>query len=134
MSPNDQQDRAEVERRLPADGAYVSVVRTTTAGLAARLDFTIDEIEDLRIAIGEACAVVLAEAAAGSDLRCTFALTPGVMTLAVTVATEGRASPDRDSFAWQVLDTLATSAEAVADQGRFTVRLTKQSLLADTEI
>ena len=43
--------RADVELRLPADGAYVSVLRTTTAGLAARLDFTIDDIEDLRIAV-----------------------------------------------------------------------------------
>ena len=32
---------------LPADSAYLSVLRTATAGLAARLDFTIDEIEDL---------------------------------------------------------------------------------------
>ena len=37
--------RADVELRLPADGAYASVLRTTTAGLAARLDFTIDSIE-----------------------------------------------------------------------------------------
>ena len=41
--------RADVELRLPADSAYASVLRTTTAGLAARLDFTIDDIEDLRI-------------------------------------------------------------------------------------
>ena len=39
--------RADVELRLPADGAFVSVLRTTAAGLAARLDFTIDDIEDL---------------------------------------------------------------------------------------
>ena len=43
-----------VEVRLPALSAYVSVLRTVTAGLAARLDFTLDEIEDLRIAIDEA--------------------------------------------------------------------------------
>src|SRR4029078_7207541 len=60
--------RADVELRLPADGVYVSVVRTTTAGLAARLDFLIDDIEDLRIAVGEACAMVLPEAEAGTDL------------------------------------------------------------------
>ena len=59
---------ADVELRLPADSAYVSVLRTTTAGLAARLDFTIDDIEDLRIAVGEASAMVLPEADAGSDL------------------------------------------------------------------
>ena len=47
---------------MPADTAYVAVLRTTTAGLAARLDFTLDDIEDLRIAVGEACAMVLEQA------------------------------------------------------------------------
>ena len=41
-----------MELRLPADSAYLAVLRTTTAGLAARLDFTLDDIEDLRIAVG----------------------------------------------------------------------------------
>ena len=50
-----------VEIRLPADSAYLSVLRTATAGLAARLDFTLDEIEDLRIAVDEACALLLAD-------------------------------------------------------------------------
>ena len=48
-----------------------------TAGLAARLDFTVDDIEDLRIAVGEACALVLPEAAPGGDLEAEFRLTPG---------------------------------------------------------
>ena len=78
-----------MELRLPADGAYASVLRTTTAGLAARLDFTIDDIEDLRIAAGEAGALVLPEADEGSDLVCEFFLAPGRLTLrlSVTVAT-----------------------------------------------
>ena len=43
------QDRVTIQ--MPAEGAYLSVLRTATAGLAARLDFTLDEIEDLRIAV-----------------------------------------------------------------------------------
>ena len=46
--------------RCQARDAYLSVLRDATAGLAARLDFTLDEIEDLRIAIDEACAMLLA--------------------------------------------------------------------------
>ena len=41
----------QVTVRMPADGAYLSVLRTATAGLAARLDFTLDDIEDMRIAV-----------------------------------------------------------------------------------
>lgn len=63
-----------VEVRLPAAGAYLSVLRTATAGLAARLDFTLDEIEDLRIAVDEACAILLQQAVAGSVLSCEFRL------------------------------------------------------------
>ncbi|MFD0854991.1 anti-sigma factor, partial [Actinomadura adrarensis] len=50
--------RDVVTVKLPAAGAYLSVLRTATAGLAARLDFTLDEIEDLRIAVDEACAML----------------------------------------------------------------------------
>ena len=41
---------------MPANGTYLAVLRTATAGLAARLQMTLDEIEDLRIAVDEACA------------------------------------------------------------------------------
>jgi serine/threonine-protein kinase RsbW len=118
---------ADVELRLPTDSAYVSVLRTTTAGLAARLDFTIDDIEDLRIAVGEASAMVLPEAAEGSDLHCTFHLSPGELTIGVSVTTGGEIEPDYDSFAWQVLSTLASSAEVDQSEGRFMVRLTMRS-------
>jgi serine/threonine-protein kinase RsbW len=119
--------RADVELRLPADGVYVSVVRTTTAGLAARLDFLIDDIEDLRIAVGEACAMVLPEADLESDLVCSYYLAPGRLTVEVAVTASSPEGPEYDSFAWQVLSTMATRAEADASGGRFAVRLTMES-------
>ena len=67
-APADQAARDKVNVRMPADGAYLSVLRTATAGLAARLDFTLDEIEDMRIAVDEACAMPLSQAIPGSYL------------------------------------------------------------------
>ena len=122
------EQRADVELRLPADSAYVSVLRTTTAGLAARLDFPIDDIEDLRIAVGEASAMVLAEADPDSDLVCRFYMLPGELTVTVVVTSaSGVVEPNYDSFAWQVLTTLATSAAADASDGQFTVTMTMVS-------
>ncbi|MGV3562708.1 MAG: anti-sigma factor [Nocardioides sp.] len=115
--------RPDVELRLPADGAYVSVLRTLTAGLAARLDFTIDDIEDLRIAVGEACAMVLPEADPGSDLTGRFALAPGRLVISVAVTASQPAPPDHDSFAWQVLTTLASSATMSTTEGELVVTL-----------
>ena len=100
-------DRPDVELRIPADSAYLAVLRTATAGLAARLDFTLDDIEDLRIAVDEACAMVLPAGAADSDLTCTFDLD------AATADRRGQRRsatpprpPNRDGFAWTVLAAL----------------------------
>ena len=122
--------RPDVELRLPADSAYVSVLRTTTAGLAARLDFTIEDIEDLRIAVGEASAVVLPEADEASDLVCRFHMSPGELTITVTVTVSEPTTPDYDSFAWQVLSTLATHASVESGGGELTVQMTMASDLA----
>ena len=119
--------RADVELRLPADRAYASVLRTTTAGLAARLDFPIDDIEDLRIAVGEASAMALAEAETGTDVTCRFFQGAGELTVAVSVHVDGAVEPDYDSFAWQVLTTLASSATAESTDSDFTVTLTMVS-------
>ncbi|MGI8522424.1 MAG: anti-sigma factor [Nocardioides sp.] len=115
--------RADVELRLPAEGAYVSVLRTTTAGIAARLDFLIDDIEDLRIAVGEACAMVLPLAAPGGDVTASYLLASDSITVTVAVEAELPGPPDYDSFAWQVLSTLA-DASADSSSGRFAVTLT----------
>ena len=124
--------RPDVELRLPADSAYVSVLRTTSAGLAARLDFTIDDIEDLRMAVGEASALVLPEAEPGSDVTCEFFLRPGELTLQVGVPARQPTPPDQDSFAWQVLTTLATKASASTDDHRLTITLSVQSALQES--
>ena len=126
--------RADVELRLPADGAYASVLRTTAAGLAARLDFTIDDIEDLRMAAGEAHAMVLAEADDTADLTCEFFLGQGSLTLRMSVPATNPGQPDYESFGWQVLSTLAAEVAAEASPERFTVTLTTVSdLLAATD-
>jgi serine/threonine-protein kinase RsbW len=122
--------KADVSLRVPADGAYVSVLRTMTAGLAARLDFTVDDIEDLRIAVGEACALVLPEATPGGDLEAEFRQTTGSLTVSIRVPTDSRAEPDYESFAWQVLSTLATEATADADDQHLEVTFTTDSSLA----
>ena len=107
----------QVTVRLPAEGAYLSVLRTATAGLAARLDFTLDEIEDLRIAVDEACAMLLSQAVPGATLECAFTLGHDVMTIAVTVACLAPQQPATDTFAWTVLTALAGSVDAHVGPG-----------------
>jgi len=101
-----------VEVRIPAEGAYLSVLRTATAGLAARLDFTLDEIDDLRIAVDEACAILLQKAVPGSGLTCRFELRGGALGVDISVPTLDGKSPARDTFAWTVLAALVGQVDA----------------------
>jgi len=111
-SPTDRGAADYVHVRMPAESAYLSVLRTATAGLAARLDFTLDEIEDLRIAIDEACAMLLAQAIPGTDLECGFELEADEVTITVSVTAAQARMPARDTFAWTVLSALAGSVDS----------------------
>ncbi|MFF0657111.1 MULTISPECIES: ATP-binding protein [Micromonospora] len=113
-----------VHLTVPADGGYLGVLRTATAGLAARLQFALDEIEDLRIAVDEACAMLLAIATRDAELECRFAVTEDALTVEVTVPTvRGATLPSESSFAWKVLTALTTGANANASGGRATISL-----------
>jgi serine/threonine-protein kinase RsbW len=116
-----------VEVRLPAQGAYLSVLRTATAGLAARLDFTLDEIEDLRIAVDEACAILLQQAVPGSVLSCEFRLVGDALRVTVSAPTTDGRAPERDTFAWTVLSALAGEVESsVAEDRTVSISLHKK--------
>ena len=119
--------RDVVTLRLPAAGAYLSVLRTATASLASRLDFTIDDIEDLRIAVDEACAMLLTQAVPGADLECSFELTGDAIAVSVAVLTLDGQEPSRDTFAWTVLTALAGEVDSSVDtENRVTLSLRKR--------
>jgi serine/threonine-protein kinase RsbW len=112
---------------LPASSAYLSVLRTATAGLAARLQFTLDEIEDLRIAVDEACAMLLADGESEEhDLTCRFELATDLIMVTVSVSAGRPSLPSRDTFAWQVLTALAGAVDASVVDDQLTIQLTKR--------
>ena len=109
---------------VPADVGYLGVLRTATAGLAARLHFALDEIEDLRIAVDEACAMLLAVASRGAELECRFSVTDDALSVEVAVNTvRGARLPAESSFAWKVLTALTTAASATVETDRASIRL-----------
>jgi len=117
----------EVIVRIPAEGAYLSVLRMVTAGLAARLNFTVDEIEDLKIAVDEACAMLLAQAVPGSDIVVAFNVEVDALRVQVTVTTLDGQAPSRETFSWTVLTALAGEVDASVDpENRVTIVLHKQ--------
>ena len=114
-----------VSMTVPADVAYVSTLRLAAASLAARCDLTVDDIEDLRLPVDEACALLLPHATPGSAIAAHFELSSGHLLVETSVATDDAAEPDREGFAWTVLDALTNSLHVPAQDGRLTIALTK---------
>src|SRR3954462_12071521 len=84
---------AVVELTVPAHTSFLGVVRTATAGLAARLSFTLDEIEDLRIAVDEACVMLLAPPRPPHTDEATLTCRFRVLVDALAVTVSGRVGP-----------------------------------------
>lgn len=115
-----------VELRVPASSAFVAVLRSVAAGLAARCDLTLDEIEDLRIAVDEACALLLPLATARTHLSAEFRLSNGQLTIDASVPGRPGELPSRDGFGWTVLNALATEVDVRVEGERVTITLTKR--------
>lgn len=71
----DSKPLAEVELNIPSRPEYVGVARLAILGVASRMRFSYDEVEDIRLAVGEACTRSIDRLNGGADshainLRC----------------------------------------------------------------
>ena len=96
-----------VEIRTAASASLIPTVRAVASDLAARADFDLDTISDLRMAVDEACATLVGLASPGSLLCCTFEVRAERIDVAAQVQTPADAALPTDSFGWRVLETLA---------------------------
>jgi serine/threonine-protein kinase RsbW len=62
-----------VELRIPAEPEWVGVARLAAAGIASRLDLPIEDLEDLKLAVAEACNCCIQNGGSG-DLRIDYEL------------------------------------------------------------
>jgi serine/threonine-protein kinase RsbW len=101
---------AAVEIRLTAGSEYLSTVRAVAADLALQQDMTLDEVDDLRLAVDEACSMLVPLAAPGAVLKCRFSLAEQEIRVHCSVRSANGGRPPMDGFPWQVLITLADDA------------------------
>lgn len=112
----------EVRLGLPAQPGFVQVARLTVTAVAARVGFSYDEIEDLRIAVGEVGNVLVAP---GSEARLTVRVTASDRRITVDVVREPAGPPvEVGELSDQILRAVTDDVEVDADAGRIT--FTKQ--------
>ncbi|MGO9872524.1 MAG: ATP-binding protein [Acidimicrobiia bacterium] len=58
-----------VELRIPADPAYVRIARLAAGDMGGRAGFSVDELDDVRLAVDEVCATLIAAGGHLLELR-----------------------------------------------------------------
>jgi serine/threonine-protein kinase RsbW len=132
LAPSDRTDQTNVDDDVvslvvPADGGYLGVLRTATAGLAARLQYTLERIEDLRIAVDEACAMLLVITPPDAELTCRFEIGPQQLRIAISAPIkDGARLPSPTSWPWHVLTSLTAEASAELTASEATIWMVSQ--------
>ena len=120
-----------VEVHIHADPALIPSVRAVAADLAARADFDLDAVSDLRMAVDEACSALVGLAASGGRLRVGFNVGDGTIEVVCHVPVDGERTLRQDTFGWRVLATLTDAAEVVdGEPGSLGIRLRKDRFAA----
>jgi serine/threonine-protein kinase RsbW len=116
-----------IELTLPMRPELLVLVRFTAATLAARAEFSLEEIEDLRLAADEICLSLTGGESAGSmELR--FTSEDDSIEISCTVDIDAVAAPSSDDpkgeWSLQILDALvdAHGRETVGERCRAWLR------------
>jgi len=115
----------QVEVRLPAAPEYVAALRTFVTALAAESELSVDDVEDMQIALDESCALLLPHAQPGGRLSVHVELAPSGMGVVVSVPAGPAAIPDRDGFSWTVLSAVADEMHVTSGSGTLAIRFGK---------
>ena len=114
---------ATIHISVPAQAEYVGLVRSTSAHVAAQCDLTMDQIEDLRLAVNEAFAF-LVDPTSDSNIDITFVVDGSTLSITLTSA-HAVQEPDRNSFGWTVLSALVNEvASSRNEHGHIIIELT----------
>ena len=72
-----------IELRMPSKAEWVRVARLAIAGIASRLDFTMEEVEDLKLAVAEAYTNCIQHAGDSGEVRIACEVFPAGLTITV---------------------------------------------------
>lgn len=120
-------ERDEVRLAVPATPEFLRLARVTATGLASRLGFTYDEVEDLRLAIDELCFALIGTKGREGSVNLRYEILPG----ALQVQGEGTFNGGPQvhgltDLSERILDALVDEHELAHEDGRPSFRLLKR--------
>lgn len=117
--------RPQADLRIPTDPRLLRVARVTAAAMAADLPFTVQDIEDLRVAVDELAAALIEGCGADDTLELRFTVEGDEVTVVGRVAGAG-APPPLHPVAVDLLGLVAQHHELGADGDDRVFRFSKR--------
>jgi len=99
-----------VRLHVPASHAHLTIVRSTVAASVARQGVTVDDVDDLRLAAHEACALLIEDAVAHALISLALLVEGNTVRMRCTTPTRRTDPLPDDTLSWTVLSALVTSA------------------------
>jgi len=109
-------DGDEVRLSMPASPHLLRVARLTAAGLAGRLGFSFDEIEDVKIAVDELCFAVVGSKGRPGTLTLRYVLHADSLTIEGSGPGDGTPGPEPTEFSSQILNAVVDE-HALSQEG-----------------
>ena len=108
------QDGRRVERlelRVPTTATQLPAVRAMAGDLAMRMDYDLDAVEDLRLAVDEACAILSTIVLGDAPLTVVFETTRAGLHIDAWVPAATGVEVPTDGFGWVVLAALVDTVD-----------------------
>jgi serine/threonine-protein kinase RsbW len=122
--------RVPVTLSIPAERDYVVLVRSAAGHLGVRAGFSMAEMGDWRLAVDEACGLLLLPDevdAIGEELDCVFRLSPAGLSLTVSSEARPGSKPQVGGFGWSLLAALVDDLQWAEEEGRVRVDIVKRA-------
>ncbi|CCG03975.1 ATP-binding protein [Blastococcus saxobsidens] len=104
--------RAErLELRVPTTPTQLPAVRAMAGDLAMRMDYDLDAVEDLRLAVDEACATLTSIVLGDAPLTVVFEITRAGLHIDAWVPTATGTEVPTDGFGWAILAALVDAVD-----------------------
>jgi serine/threonine-protein kinase RsbW len=117
----------EVQLVMPADPEFLRLARVTAMGLASRLSFTIDEIDDLRIAIDELVFGLIGTKGRPGQVTVRYSLLDrGLEVRGTGTFEDGAPTPGLTELSELILGAVADEHELTTDGSQPSFRLLKR--------
>lgn len=118
LRSSESEPTSPIRLTVPADVRYLRLARVAAAAVAADLEFSVEDIDDVRVAVDELSAILIEDAADGAELEICFAVSGAELAVEGHVVGGTLEEADVHPVAAELLALVVDRYDLAVDRGR----------------